>query len=346
MASSESASRLPILNNTYIPVGHGNDTGGMFPLPQGCHLIVIELSSGDHAWSNEEEIDEYVTLARNIKRSHIFTDPTKNAAEIIDILGPVAIYSPGQQAPDLFYRLELDWKNQDGSIRDIRYSGIIPLDVFMSKSFSTKNVRDKMPVTTKYIRNAESLHTWIRKMKELYKFSIYPTSDTFSRFETVDGVNDIFKEFRKRRRATELFPDSEKNGVQDAIELFKGLPEPLGMGEYGYVSQSLQNLMNKFPGTYIHMVCRTLIRTSPRLQRKIDREMSLNRVPFMSEKQLDQFLASTTEYKRSSIDFTHTLHNHVHHQKMLRDRKKRLMGELSGKVRRIEGGKNRKTRKH
>ena len=330
------------VDSVYIPVGHGFDTGEFFKLAKGCNLIVVEAYGSMHNWDIQQgQIREYTKLAAALKASTIFTNPSVYASEIIDILGPVAIYSEGQLAPDLEYKLKLDWR-RNGNVFDIRYSGLIPLDTFMQHTFTTLNVVHKIPFSDgseidEENQDLEQLNSWIRSCKELFKFSIYPLPEMFSKFETVEGINDILEEFGRKRLATTLFDKLERT-----IRFFNGTTSNFG-GNFGYFAQSLKNLMQLHPGTYLHMVCRTSTNELDRnVSKKREREMAMYRVPYMSERQLVYFGQSTKEYALSSEDQTDLLHRVVKHQQEQREYRKHNLQSLLLKTKQIDGGRRKK----
>jgi len=319
-------------DDVYVPCGHGYDTGNFFTLPPNCNLIVVEPYGHGHNWDiTKGEIKEYTQLSDAMKKSHIFKNPVLHSSEIIDILGPVAIYESGEKAPDLEYRLELDWKDSRGNYRDIRHSGLVPLSTFTSSAFTTKNIIDTLvleDIDEIEDTGIEATAKWIEDNEKIYKFSMYPSPDMFTRFKTNEDIIGILDEFERKRTNYKFSSHFTK-----AYRAFYGSTSFYG-GDYGYICQSLENLMALFPGTYIHIVCRTASRDVD-LIKKQNREMMTHRVPYMSKKQLLEMSIDGSLAQLSSSNYGPQLRKTIKNQLNVHEKKHLLLNEYDKKKNRI-----------
>jgi len=332
-ANAAHPKKLKIKNDDiYVPCGHEFDTGEMFTLPPNCNLIVVEPYGHGHNWDiTKGEILEYQQLSTAIKDSHIFKNPVLHASKIIDVLGPVAIYESGEKAPELEYSFLLDWKDS-GKYRDIRYSGLIPLSTFTSPQFTTTNIITKLVLEDEDdIEDTgivESNINWVNDKEEIYKFSIFPLPDVFSRFRTNEGIIGILDEFEKKTSKYSFGSHFVK-----AIRAFNGTISAYG-GDYGYICQSLENLMQLYPGTYIHIVCRTA-QYDRNLHKKQFREMITHRVPYMSRKQLLDMSTARGLAQLSSANYGPNLIKTIRNQINVYTQKNAVIRELNNTRRNV-----------
>lgn len=298
----------------YIPVGHGGEflNKPRKTIPEGCSLVVIETCGGAHKWSaiKDDEIVERKKLTAFLQahpeKRTIFLNPKENAADLIDIFGPVAIYGPGEKYPNIKYELELSWRSMDLGTHDMRYSGLIPFDTFVSPEFTTTNMVEKLFVAKDtyanrakqqypdyFLLSESNKDVLVQNEMEIYKYSLFPTPEIFQRyfgdgqfgakvFEESDPpmeppVNRIYGAARRK------FPkDMFWNGDRDVRE--------------GYINVSLETLMRKFPGHYIHIVCRGLSKENDRSRGKeiyqfTREEVLTKRIPLMSQNQKKAMIA-------------------------------------------------------
>jgi hypothetical protein len=324
----------------YIPIGHGyeNLTHPRDIVPEGCSVTVIETPGGAHKWNPDPsgELYEYERIKNYFERNppeknatgkihSIFSDPKQNIKDIIDTFGSVAIFGPGEKYPNIEYSLNLYWINNSPiSASDIRYSGLIPLENFLSKEYTTRNIREKLltnksiPVTATgagaayfpYVNNKEAL---LHNKKEQYKFSIYPSVDDIEQFWSSDeqkiqaleekGFHDLAEKLRTHYATG----NNDNEDVEEkSIELFEGVSGP-PLKQEGYIYVSLKTLMEKFPGNYIHIVCRstketgTMFHTNPSAEQEhTQEEVFTKRIPLMSANQKRQAIAEIEQSRRNN----------------------------------------------
>lgn len=291
----------------YIPVGHGYEnmkvTRGI--IPDGCSLTVIETPGGAHYWNpgNSGEIFDYERIKDYFVRnppeknpetgkidSSIFSNPKENAKEIIDVFGSVAIFGPGEKHPNIEYSLDLNWALKGlMSASDVRYSGLIPLENFLSNEYSSNNILNKLLTnkgTPASIEGPGAAYmvlpfpniekTLLHNKKEQYKFSIYPSVNDIEEFwGSREKWIKLLEDNKFTERAETLKIESSKGSEEEdkaidlAVKCFEGLMKPpielqedinekvpRPLEQEGYINVTLKTLMEKFPGNYIHIVCR------------------------------------------------------------------------------------------
>ena len=269
----------------YIPIGHGSETLHIprKKVPDGCTVTVIETCGGAHAWEKNSDIFEHTQiktfLERNPDKIGIFSKPKENSEILNELFGSVAIYGPGEKYPNISYSLFLADTPIERS-PGIRHSGLVPLETFISPDFTTRNIATKLktaddkpadPLNSLYPLlmlndiNYETFTIWLKNMLEIYKYSIYPSKDDFKKYfdNEMQGIHDLYKE-SDYNFDTDKAPDAT---IRSAIQIFMThiFQRSSDRKRYewdGYMNTSLESLMNRFPGNYIHMVCRGTRETS------------------------------------------------------------------------------------
>jgi len=267
-------------------------------MPEGCSLVVIETSGGAHKWDvTRGEIFEYKKLSNSlIKRpdtKDMFIRPREYSSELNDIFGSVAIYEPGDRYPQLKYDLLLDWP----TLGDIRYSGLIPFEIFVSSDFTTQNIATKLITEhgESYLNDSYANNeNWLHNMMEIYKYSEYPSPyDYRNYFSNLEGRRELVYKLEK--------PAKSENDLDDFDSQTKNL-----FNRY-FRKITLESLMEKFPGHYIHMVCRTTSETSkgftynphPDLDNATE-EVVLKRVQYMTPTQISRGIKHIEKSKRNN----------------------------------------------
>jgi hypothetical protein len=102
-------------------------------------------------------------------------------------------------------------------------------------------------------------------MLEIYKYSIHPSKDDFKKYfdNEMQGIYDLYNDSDYHFDADKA-PDATI-GFATQIFMTHIFDKSSDRKRYqwnGYVSTSLESLMNRFPGNYIHMVCRGTRETS------------------------------------------------------------------------------------
>ena len=351
----------------YIPLGHGSEdvTRPRDVVPEGCSVTVIETPGGLHYWtsSNTEEIFEYTQIT-NFLRDHadrkgIFSNPKENAKEIIDIFGSVAIFGPGEKYPNIEYDLLLAW-DTILEFTDIRYSGLIPFDTFLSPEFTTKNIILKLPVAEPTQLNYayyQDNDKWLNNNLEIYKYSIYPSPADFTKyFSSIDGRKQLYIDKGMPENAEKIDENTIKEWDKDAKDVFNGAR---GKGE-GYIHVSLKTLMEKFPGNYIHLVCRASWEGLGRAARRrmnvgspwakqlhTQEEVFTKRIPLMTANQKRQAIEHIEQSRRNKVKSRFNLYSTKNTSNIMLAGLKRSLAqnELKLKVPRRGGRTRRKLHK-
>jgi hypothetical protein len=299
------------------------------------------------------EIFEYKQLTQFLRehpdQRHIFSNPKENAAILNDIFGSVAIYGPDEKYPNITYTLELSWSNPNLEITDIRYSGLIPFDSFVSPEFTTKNIVEKLFVDNVNVRDIhanikkerfpyipdlnlfENRDIWVKNQLEVYKYSVYPSVRDFDN----------------------MLPKPIPLGREEAAErLYKLRRTALNKM---IRNVSLDKLMREFPGNYIHIVCRGLDdrRHSPNNRTDVinhtKEELFLKRLPYMTGNQKRRAIENINQAMRlkKKSRFTVRSTKFGNNNILLTGLKKSVMqNELLSKVAKKEGGMYKKTRRN
>ena len=351
----------------YIPVGHGEellDRPRKY-MPEGCSLTVIETCGGEHYWSPAANADGEIFeltqlrtfLRKNPDQKYIFSNPKENVATLNDIFGSVAVYGPGEKYPNIHYRLELSWLFGI-EMGNIRYSGLIPFDTFVSPEFTTKNIVERLLIERGKYANIEAEEfpniadlnreeykdIWLQNNLEIYKYSIYPSPDTFQYyFGSEYAIERIFGD--SDTSPHDIGEGGFMNYYTHAKSIFMSKMDSK-KGE-GFIKVSLETLMEKFPGHYIHMVCRGIGRgVKDSTVKAITREeIFTKRIPQMTPNQKWKAMALIQE----GSDFLPSFFNQ---RSTKRNNAVRLLGlkrsvvqnELLKKVPRVNGGTRRRPR--
>ena len=356
----------------YIPIGHGfeNTSRSRDSVPEGCFVIVIEPPGGGHVWGTTSELFEYTQLTDFLKahsdKKDIFKNPKENAKEIFDIFGSVAIFSPGEKYPNIEYNLLLSWSPtlllssapvSPHKTIDVRYSGLIPFESFIDPSFTTKNIVSELKTRSNisanisnnkypYINKMSHAYNniWLENQKKIYKFSIFPSPNDFINvYETIDT--------RKKFLITNGLVDQAEILTEDTIDDFDfGKPpiedqiDTLFMGEAGhpvkkegFIHVSLKTLMAKYPGVYIHLVCRGRNNNINDREHTIE-ELFTKRIPLMSNNQKTRGI-DNIEHRDKNQKSKFNIHSTKNTSNiMLAGLKKGLVHTSILKLPKIEGG--------
>jgi hypothetical protein len=315
----------------YFPLGHGGEKIGPRKkralVPEGCSVTVIEAVGGDHIWqlTPTGEIMERQLLLADLKRMEetkskeqiyeIFTNPKEHADTLNDYFGSVAIFGPGEKYPNLYYELEVSWKLSPDNVYDIRYSGLVPFDNFVNPAFTTGNIVKKLfsatgetadPASGVYpiLSNKDSFvnnNIWLNNKLEIYKYSVFPSPEDFTTyFGTLEGrepllPNNSLKEGLRKLVGKNVLTDEDTHiatGI-DKMSKLRFEEDVIEEETEGYINVSLQTLMRKFPGHYIHLVCRdtsesttfvngvTIYNPNPH-ENYTKEEIFTRRIPYMS----------------------------------------------------------------
>lgn len=373
----------------YIPIGHGNEnlTHPRDTVPEGCSVTVIETPGGAHLWKpgDSGEMYEYERIKDYFEKhpaqinpetgkvDSIFSDPKHNIKEIIDVFGSVAVFDPGEKYPNIEYGLNLHWnKKTHVSASDVRYSGLIPLENFLSKEYTSKNIvdrlltNDSMSATIEgtgaaYMPLDNNKLALLHNKKEQYKFSIYPSVHNIEQFWSSDeqkiqeleekGFHDLALKLRNYLDTGANKKDGEAAEFK-SIELFEGL-EGTPLQQEGFIYVSLKTLMAKFPGNYIHIVCRETEETGPLLnvnpfaeKMHTQEEVFTKRIPLMSANQKRQAIANIEQSRRNKVKSRFNKYSTKNTRNIMLAGLKRSLAqnELLSTVPKQEGG-TRKTRK-
>jgi hypothetical protein len=316
----------------YIPAGHGGEdlTRPRSIVPEGCSVTVIETCGGAHYWGEKgDESFEYLQLTNFLKehpeQRDIFSNPKENSHILNDIFGSVAIYGPGEKYPNIRYQLCLEWHyGANWFLDDVRYSGLIPFDTFVSPDFTTQNIKtklinrdgnftydtndseqglDQVYLGPQYNKN----DIWLKNNKEIYKYSVYPTPEDFTKyFSNDEGRKQLFLDTNTNISEEEkaditLLDRKAKKVFASSMQKFIFSSSPPSDSWEGYINVSLESLMTKFPGHYIHIVCRGTPESNYKNahMNHTQEEVFTKRIPYMSPNQKRQGIANIEQSRRN-----------------------------------------------
>jgi hypothetical protein len=355
----------------YVPVGHGGEDVDLPRkiMPEGCSLTVIETCGGNHLWLPEDNDEIFELnqlrkfLANHPERLDIFSHPKENASILNNIFGSVAIYTAGEEYPNLYYDLELSWRNNNIRTIAIKYSGVIPLKTFSSPEFTTKNIVEKLEVAPGFYA---SIHKNIlpyvdfimmpdelalKNNLEVYKYSIFPSPSIFKRYferKEIGTARILFdRSDNKSKPANSLDEEKLFERSYEAKKVFKSdmfWNADLTKRE-GYFNVSLETLMNRFPGHYYHLVCRGVENDSREEQSILSTvdEIYRKRLPLLSPEQKAREIGRIIElpkFRRSFANARST--KKTSNIRLAGLLKLRAQNQLLSKVPRREGGTRRK----
>ena len=301
----------------YIPMGHGleNPLKARKPMPPGCSLTVIETCGGAHYLSIEEEIFERTQLVHFLEakphKRHIFTEPRANIKYLNKMFGSVAVYEENESYPNIHFDLLLSWPFRNfKKTHDIRYSGLIPFDTFVDPHFTTKNmISDLLTETGEPVIPGETypylLHDydkndiWLHNCSEIFKHSVYPSPYEISRYSGgLEERRSLILEYRREHGTLEendaLYQGLAKKGIDAVDEKTKSFFRK-------NLLVSLETLMEKFPGHYIHITCRSTPESFANYTniKHTAEEIVTKRVLYMTPKQIRRDMRHIMRSKRN-----------------------------------------------
>ena len=303
----------------YIPTGHGleNPIASKKQMPAGCSLTVIETCGVGHYWpTNGTELPERTRMIDFFKdhpdKTHIFRRPRANIKHLNRIFGSVAVYEETESYPNIHYDLLLSWPFRNfKKTNDVRYSGLITLDTYLSPEFTSTNIVERLltetgePVTPgqhPYLLNEYNKNDiWLHNCSEIYKHSLYPHPAEIARFG--GGLEE--------RRALLMEYRRPYGTLEENEQLYQGLAEK-GIEAVDDKTKtffrkkmlvSLETLMEKFPGHYIHLSCRSTPRTFSNYVdvKEATQEIALKRVLYMTPKQIRRDMEHIQKSRRNRV---------------------------------------------
>lgn len=288
----------------YIPTGHGleNPLASRKPMPPGCSLTVVETCGVGHYWpTNGSELPERTKLIEYLKeypeKRHMFRHPRANIEDINEIFASVAVYEENESYPNIHYDLLLSWPFRNfKKTNDVRYSGLITLDTYLDPEFTSTNIVNRLltetgepvtPDTHPYLLNDyDKNDIWLHNCSEIYKYSLYPAPTEIARFGGgLEERRALLMEYRRPygtlEENEELYQGLAKKGIHTVDDKTKTFFRKKML-------VSLETLMEKFPGHYIHLACRSTPREFANYVdvKQASEEIALKRVLYMTPKQI------------------------------------------------------------
>jgi hypothetical protein len=286
--------------------------------------------------TDEPEDYEFIQLRKffseNPDKKDIFNNPKENAHDIINILGSVAIYGPGEKYPNLSHNTLSSYSDQHIPKKHpegiLKYSGVIPLEQFLSPNFTTTEINQKLPApinpklpipwfdNSKYNLNDK----WVANMVETFKYSVYPSPADIKyyfntgptavahRLELLHKLNMPRIRYGPGSEDCRDILDSKRNPRvnEQHLTLNDCDEEAKRLFLATYTRVPLKQLLDEFPGTYIYVVCRASNDTFLQTKKgqvenpfanpmQTQEEIFTKRVPLFSNAQLNQGIKALQE---------------------------------------------------
>lgn len=208
------------------------DLDSFFIVPDNC-IIIVRARPGELSYSNL--INPLLNKVGSPENQDLFKDPLSNTKELINQLGPVSIYKPGDVCPNFEYTLFFSRDNLNPAHR------LISSHVGLVKT-PLKNPIDLIDYNAKY--------KIINTINEIYGESVFPKKETIQ--------NSILRSMSKKEptgRETTPFKemlDADKGDCGKLIEYLQKFfsvtqKQLLKIGEDGVAGR---------PGVYYNFVCR------------------------------------------------------------------------------------------
>jgi hypothetical protein len=220
------------------------------------------------------------------------------------------VYEEAESYPNIHYDLLLSWPFRNfKKTNDVRYSGLITLDTYLDPEFTSTNIVERLltetgePVTPgkhPYLLNDyDKNDIWLHNCSEIYKHSLYPDPAEIARFGGgLEERRALIMEYRRDYGTLEeneqLYQDLAKKGIEAVDDKTKTFFRKKML-------VSLETLMEKFPGHYIHLACGS---TPSSFANYVDvkqaaEEIALKRVLYMTPKQIRQDMKHIQNSRRN-----------------------------------------------
>jgi len=290
--------------NIYVPLGHGDEelTGETPVIPPGCQLVVLAQCKRPVDWGDEQNREQQSIknfIATHPEYSGIFADPVHHRREINAAIGSVcAFYTPGDEYPDIVYRLDLSWSRPTISLR---YSGVVPFTTYISNEaetgFTTKDIYAQV------YPGGQQQKELSPNPREIYKYSVFPRPEEFPTEDStkasmikfllhtkdIDGITPRKKSLEKLTKAG-LYHKINDTTFYDRVSDVK-----------------LSTLMRKMPGVYYHLVCRgdsdTLANQTlrERLPRRRRNSFVRRRLPELTKEDIFSYIRKQADISETGI---------------------------------------------
>lgn len=244
-------------SESYIIMGHGLEGERLerFVVPDNC-IIIAKAHPGDSATS--DVVLPLYNMVGSEENHDLFTNPLENIREIINKLGSVVMYKPGDLCPNFIYT----------------FASIDDTELFFGQTTNHWGLIQtplKKEIEVIDISKSDTIKEWFPK---LYSESILPTEK-----EVVDGLIQTYN-FNKNSTVHNLLDLIVESNLKN-----KTNPYYKFMKLFRYTQKKLldidENGNARRPGVYYNFVCRNLhqLLNFKQNQSYMNRVVSLKNLP-------------------------------------------------------------------
>ena len=216
----------------YLVGGHAENNvpdKPTFIVPPGC-VIIVAVHAGEISF-----LPRQVLMKFRLLTPYEYTNPLKFKGKLVDTFGSLAFYVPGDTCPNFLYSLLSCQFDDDFSVCDADFSGLIDLPKYLSDVSG-----DPTQLT-----NLESLHfktidETINLFSTLFKNSAEPSQSSVTKFINYDLKSDVsFK--------------SKLESAANVLQQFKILAKQF----HGFTIDQ-ETLCKLNPGIHYNFICRNI----------------------------------------------------------------------------------------
>jgi hypothetical protein len=222
-------------NNVTIGTRSNNgfmDLDSFFIVPDNC-IIIVRAKPGELSYSSL--INPLLNKIGSVENQELYRNPLSNIKELINQLGPVSIYKPGDTCPNFEYKLLFNRRNVE------------PKHHIVSSHIGLHKIPLKNTIT---LRDYNHKYNIINTINEIYGESIFPKKETVN--------NLILRNILKREPTdteTTTFKDMMAADKSDCGKLLDYI-----MHFFSVTQKQLLKIgddgIAKRPGVYYNFVCR------------------------------------------------------------------------------------------
>jgi hypothetical protein len=265
-----------ISNNDFV------DNDSAFIVPDDC-MVIVKYRPGEKAYP--DLIAPFINKVGDVSKQDLFRNPLSNTKQLIQELGSVIVYKPGERCPNFLYSLYApdDLRNDTY----LSHLGLLktPLDTpFEAKEHNDDINPDTTPIT-QYINT-------------VYNESVFPTAD-----QVLSKVLQVYND---------LLQGSNLEGVPLITSYIPSL-DPIGLQRFFSITQKQLLQINDDgkadrPGVYYNFVCRATRQfrhnyfiNSNNLRQNVNPNVKSLRTENTRERLIIKRLIGEAEFKRKPL---------------------------------------------
>ena len=223
---------VQLTQNVYLIEGHGEDIlNDTFKVPE-FSLVVVKLHTGLTA-REINYIKDTDTLCK--LGNTVLENPIKYAPKIINTVGTIAIYKPGDLCPNFRYTLLANYTSTEHDTLVKPNSGIFNFKMHCMNPIHSQQSYKELT------KNCKTVKDIINVIKQFYKNSIYPTEDTIQK--VIESMLPIM----------EIELDTI---IDDPADLLNVFLDNLEDAPNSPIIVTQKELCENLPGVYYNFICR------------------------------------------------------------------------------------------